>query len=143
MLGSIKLLTVLIASVASVHARSRVDGSLSLGPSGQGSCTVSATRPDQFACANGATCRWQADDLGFSCSFGTGADGSTVAGADASSGPPGRQCVAHVGHWDCDDGSLCEIQDGVWLCESFSSSEHADGESGACVVHGGHTHGDW
>ncbi|GAA5968737.1 hypothetical protein JCM8115_002075 [Rhodotorula mucilaginosa] len=49
-------------------------------------------------------------------------------------------CTSHGDHYDCDDGSLCEIVDGVWLCEL--SDAHSEEGSGTCVVHGGHTHGD-
>ncbi|GAA5976678.1 hypothetical protein JCM10908_005592 [Rhodotorula pacifica] len=79
------------------------------------------------------------DDLQPHCVF---TSSGTVAAADETEGPPGRSCTAHAGHWDCDDGSLCEIADGVWLCESFSAEGGEGGESGTCVVHGGHTHGD-
>mgnify|MGYP006876489806 FL=1 len=117
------------------HHSDLVEGSLSAGPSDQGTCTRSDSRSDTFSCTNGSTCRWQTDSLAFSCSA------SNLLAADETSGPPGRMCTSHGDHYDCDDGSLCEIVDGVWLCEL--SDAHSEEGSGTCVVHGGHTHGDW
>ncbi|GAA5849368.1 hypothetical protein JCM5353_005309 [Sporobolomyces roseus] len=138
-------------SLVTSQSTSTADGSLSNGPSSQGTCERLASRADTFECSNGAMCRWQTSSLNFACTStstisGGGSNGETVGTADEATGPPGKECVSHGDHFDCDDGSLCEIVEGVWVCEGFSSSstsgEGESAESGTCTVHGGHTHGD-
>ncbi|GAA6062178.1 hypothetical protein JCM10212_005133 [Sporobolomyces blumeae] len=146
MMATARLCVLLGLLVTLVRAQSTttVDGSLSTGPASQGTCERLASRPDSFECSNGATCRWQSSSLNFACTGSTASstNGGAVDAANESTGPPGRDCTPHVGHWDCADGSLCEIVEGVWVCEEFSSSS-SGGESGStCIVHGGHTHGD-
>ena len=96
-------------SLAHPHHSHLVDGSLSAGPSEQGTCTRSDSRTDTFSCSNGSTCQWQTDSQAFSCSI------RNLLAADSTS--PGRACTSHGDHYECDDGSRCEIVDGVWLCE--------------------------
>lgn len=100
-----------VKCLAHPHHLHLVEGSLSAGPSDQGTCARSDSRTDTFSCSNGATCQWQTDSLAFSCST------SNLLAADDTSGPPGRACTSHGDHYECDDGSLCQIVDGVWLCE--------------------------
>lgn len=145
-LGALLSITATLVSSQSI---STADGSLSNGPTSQGTCERSASRTDTFECSSGTTCRWQSSSLNFACtstsSSGGGSNGETAGTADSSTGPPGRDCISHGDHFDCDDGSLCEIVEGVWVCEGPSSSTSGEGESaesGTCTVHGGHTHGD-
>ena len=113
------LLFCVLPCLAHPHHSHLVDGSLSAGPSDQGTCTRSDSRTDIFSCSNGSTCQWQTDSLAFSCAS------SNLLADDNSSGPPGRTCTSHGGHYECDDGSTCEIVDGVWLCEI--SEAHSSG----------------
>lgn len=138
--------------VASTSAQSVVTGTLAAGPSNQGVC--SSAGADSFFCENGSFCTWRSESNDFSCVGGTGSISETTestsdsASADSSSGPPGRDCTAHAGHWDCSDGSFCELNNGEWSCSGGTSTStsgeesSASSEGGACVVHGGHTHGD-
>ncbi|GAA5944675.1 uncharacterized protein JCM15063_000829 [Sporobolomyces koalae] len=145
-----KSLLVVLSGVATlVSAQSssstfKTDGSLSNGPSAQGTCQRLSSRSDVFECSNGATCRWSTESLSFACT--STSTTSTGGGTNSTtSGPPGRQCRAHKDHWDCSDGSFCELVQGAWFCEGGSSSSSAaDSGSGSstCIVHGGHTHGD-
>ncbi|GAA5844783.1 hypothetical protein JCM3766R1_005275 [Sporobolomyces carnicolor] len=140
-----RLALALAATFAVVNAQSSttlVEGSLAAGPTSQGTCQRSSARTDTFECSNGSTCRWQSSTLNFACSSATGASGSGGGTADAATGPPGRQCRSHGDHWDCRDGSFCEIVDSVWVCEGGSSAHGGESETGTCIVHGGHTHGD-
>ncbi|GAA6012208.1 hypothetical protein JCM11491_001786 [Sporobolomyces phaffii] len=132
-----------VANLASAQSTTSVEGSLSFGPTSQGTCQRLSSRADTFECSNGSTCRWQSTSLDFACtSSSTSSSSGGVSTADAATGPPGRECKSHGDHWDCRDGSFCEIVSGAWVCESFESSGHG-GESGStCIVHGGHTHGD-
>ncbi|KAK4050052.1 hypothetical protein OIO90_005242 [Microbotryomycetes sp. JL221] len=114
----------LAAAVALKEARAQaitVGGSLTAGPQGQGVCNLSGSSTDQFLCSNGAFCTWQTTTSQFEC-FG----GTPVADEETSTptneGPPG-----------------------LWVCEGGSSSSEtaeSGGTGEACVVHGGHTHGD-
>ncbi|GAA5820596.1 hypothetical protein JCM11491_001995, partial [Sporobolomyces phaffii] len=133
-----------VANLASAQSTTSVEGSLSSGPTSQGTCQRLSSRADTFECSNGSTCRWQSTSLDFACtSTSTSSSSGGVSTADAATGPPGRECKSHGDHWDCRDGSFCEIVSGAWVCESFESSGHGGGESGStCIVHGGHTHGD-
>lgn len=125
-----------------------VEGTLAAGPSSQGVCSLSGT--DSFFCENGAFCTWQSTSSDFSCVGGSGpvaaATDEAAGTSDATAGPPGRDCTPHEGHWDCADGSFCEQVAGEWDCQG--GTDPASGESAAaatgeaCVVHGGHTHGD-
>ncbi|TNY21115.1 Zip-domain-containing protein, partial [Rhodotorula diobovata] len=87
-----------------------------------------------FLCSNGAFCTWAAASSSFSCVGGTGTVNEAT--SSSSAGPPASVCpegTLHEGHWDCANGAFCEEVDGAWVCEGGGS---------ACVVHGGHTHGD-
>ncbi|GAA5983026.1 hypothetical protein JCM5350_003546 [Sporobolomyces pararoseus] len=150
MFSTSRIVYLILLAVSSVSSQSTttVEGSLSTGPSSQGTCERSDSRPDLFECSNGSSCRWQSLTLNFACSpIATstgGGGGNEISLADESTGPPGKECKSHGDHWDCRDGSFCEIVEGVWMCEGSSSgSEHGgEGESSTCIVHGGHTHGD-
>ncbi|GAA6018211.1 hypothetical protein JCM10207_002868 [Rhodosporidiobolus poonsookiae] len=107
-----------------------VEGTLEAGPTGQGTCTLSGT--EAFLCSNGAYCTWEAAASHFDCVGGTGAVEET-----STEGPPGRSCTAHLDHWDCEDGSYCELTENVWVCEG--GGESAEGSGSTCIVHGGHT----
>ncbi|GAA5990511.1 hypothetical protein JCM5350_000543 [Sporobolomyces pararoseus] len=149
MLSTSRIVYLILLTISSVSSQSTtaVEGSLSTGPSSQGTCERSDSRPDLFECSNGSSCRWQSSALNFACSSistSTGGGGNEISLADESTGPPGKECKSHGDHWDCSDGSFCEIVEGVWMCEGSSSgSEHGGaGESSTCIIHGGHTHGD-
>ncbi|GAA5915220.1 uncharacterized protein JCM6883_002364 [Sporobolomyces salmoneus] len=143
-LGRLAFLFAATISIVSAQSTSTVaEGSLVGGPSEQGTCQRLESRTDIFECSNGSTCRWQSSSLNFLCTGGQSEGGTNGATADAETGPPGRECESHGDHWDCSDGSLCEIVEGAWMCEGGSSSHEGESESsGTCVVHGGHTHGD-
>lgn len=99
------------------------------------------SQSDAFLCSNGAFCTWNAASSSFSCVGGTGTVDTT---SSSGAGPSEAECpgaTLHEGHYDCSNGAFCEEVDGAWLCEGGSSSPASGGE--ACVVHGGHTHGDW
>lgn len=153
-LSTVAVLLLVAAAATPSLAQTVVTGTLADGPASQGVCSSAGS--DTFFCENGAFCTWRSGSSNFSCVGGTGTvtetettDSTSTAGStDTSSGPPGRDCTAHEGHWDCSDGSFCELTNGEWSCTggtsaSASGSESSSGsEGGACVVHGGHTHGD-
>ncbi|KAM0792687.1 hypothetical protein ACM66B_002467 [Microbotryomycetes sp. NB124-2] len=144
------LASLLLVAVATHEARAQAtltSGSQTTGPSNQGVCSLSAT--DQWLCSNGAFCTWQSASTQFECFGGTTVEEEESTTTTSEGGPPGRTCVSHIDHWDCEDGSLCELIDSVWVCEggsrggeSSSSSAESGSTGEACVVHGGHTHGD-
>lgn len=129
-LGRLAFLFAATISIVSAQSTSTVaEGSLVGGPSEQGTCQRLESRTDIFECSNGSTCRWQSSSLNFLCTGGQSEGGTNGATADAETGPPGRECESHGDHWDCSDGSLCEIVEGAWMCEGGSSSHEGESES--------------
>ncbi|TIA88373.1 hypothetical protein E3P99_02648 [Wallemia hederae] len=128
----------LLALLAAIGATSAVvvNGNEITGPRGQGNCALEG---DTFTCSSGATCNYDAAISAFQCEGDTGSPMGAVADEDdaESQGPPGRSCHSHMDHWDCDDGSFCEFEEGAWVCQGGSTSSGS-----TCIVHGGHTHGD-
>ncbi|TIA72434.1 hypothetical protein E3P92_02317 [Wallemia ichthyophaga] len=129
-----------LLAAAGAASAAIVNGNETSGPRGQGNCSLSN---GTFTCSSGAECTFDTSISAFRCEGDSGSPtGGITDGSDSDTGgkemqgPPGRSCHQHEMHWHCDDGSFCEFDNGVWLCETNSS------EGGTCVVHGGHTHGD-
>jgi hypothetical protein len=82
---------------------------------------------------------------------------SILAVRQAPETPPKEGCHPHADHYDCDDGGFCELEGAEWICfdgsgqvataghedHGHGQDEPAQSSSSTCVVHGGHTHGDW